>query len=181
MQMENNTENKVIVLAYAGSGKTEMTKRYDGIWNPSSDEYRYVWDKNIPHEQRKSNPNRIENPDFPNNYIDAISEHVGKDLILLPLTEKLFPLYDSNEFRSKMKGARIVFACPSEDGFKAYEERFKARGNSQSFIENRRKEFPFIMDKFRNAQGYEKVIVHQYLDAALAEHGIELKPSKSAQ
>lgn len=168
--------DKIIVLAYVGTGKTEMTKRYDEVWNPSSDEYRYVWDKDIPHEQRKSNPNRVENPDFPDNYIDAISEQIGKNLILLPLTEKLFPLYDSDVFKNKMNGARMILACPSKDGFEAYENRFIERGNSETFIANRRKEFPFIMDKFINAQGYERVTVHKYLDAALIEHGIKLKP-----
>ena len=172
--MKNNT-NGVIVLAYVGTGKTEMTKRYEGVWNPSSDEYRYVWDKDIPHEQRKSNPNRVENIDFPGNYINAISEHVGREIILLPLTEKLFPLYDSDEFKSRMKGARMILACPPNDGFEIYVARYKARGNSETFIENRRKEFPYIMDKFENASGYEKVLVHQYLDSALIEHGIVLK------
>jgi hypothetical protein len=173
--MDNNEKNRIIVLAYVGTGKTETAKLYDGVWNPSSDDYRYVWDESISHEKRKGSPNRIENSEFPNNYINAVSEHVGKVLILLPLTEKLFPLYDSEEFKSKMKGARMILACPSEDGFKTYEERYIARGNSETFIENRRKEFPFIMDKFENAQGYEKVTVHQYLDTALINHGIELK------
>ncbi|MCL2383913.1 MAG: hypothetical protein FWC79_07350 [Oscillospiraceae bacterium] len=168
-------ENAMIVLAYVGTGKTEMAKRYDGVWNPSSDDYRYVWDKDIPYEQRKSNPNRVQNPDFPNNYIDAIATQVGKNLILLSLTEKLFPLYDSEEFKSKMKGARMILACPLKDSFEMYEKRFIERGNSETFIENRRKEFPVIMDKFENAQGYEKVIVHQYLDEALIKYGIKLK------
>ena len=175
-------ESKIIVLAYVGTGKTETAKRYDGVWNPSSDDYRYIWDKDIPLEQRKSNPNRLENPNFPNNYIDAISEQLGKNIIvLLSLTEKLFSLYDSQEFKNKMKGARIFLACPSKDSFEELEERYKLRGNSKTFIANRRKEFPFITDIFENANSYEKVVVRsgQYLDEALIQHGIKLTPKRS--
>jgi len=171
-------ENKIIVLAYVGTGKTEITKRYEGVWNPSSDSYRYVWDRDIPLEQRKGSLNRIENPAFPKNYIDAISKNIKANIVLLPLTEKLFPLYESKDFKDKIKGARMILACPPKDGFDGYEMRYKERGNSQTFIENRRKEFPFIIDKFGNAKGYEKVTVHQYLDDALINHGIKLEPKK---
>ena len=170
-------KEKIIVLAYVGTGKTEVTKRYQNVWNPSSDSYRYIWDKDIPLEQRKGSLNRTENPDFPNNYIDAISEKIhSSDIVMLPLTEKLFPLYDSKEFKDKMKGVRIILACPPRDRFDDYIERYKARGNSEIFIQNRKNEFPFIMDKFENAKDYEKVTVRQYLDDALIKHGIKLQP-----
>jgi len=168
-------KEKIIILAYVGTGKTETAKRYSGVWNPSSDDYRYIWSKNIPYEQRKSSLNRVENPDFPNNYIDVISEKIKTDIVLLSLTEKLFPLYDSKEFRDKMKDARIILACPEKDSIGDYIERYKARNNSEAFIENRKKEFPFIVDKFENAKGYEKVAVQQYLDDALINHGIKLQ------
>jgi len=167
-------ENKIIVLAYVGTGKTEMTKRYEGLWNPSSDDYRYVWDKDISHEQRKGALNRVENLNFPNNFIDAIFEKVENNIVLLSLTEKLFQLYESEEFKSKMKGARMILACPTRDSFDDYIKRYRARGNSEAFIENRQREFPYIMDKFENAQGYEKVVVDRYLDEALIKFGIVL-------
>ena len=169
-------KEKIVVLAYTGTGKTEMTKRYEGIWNPSSDDYRYIFDKSLSPEQRKSDPNRIENPEFPNNFINAISEKLGEYMVVLVLTPKLFPLYESKEFKDKISGARIIMACPSKDNFGEYEERFKARGNSETFIGNRRKEFPFVMDIFEDAQGYEKVNIEpgQYLDEALVKHGLNL-------
>jgi hypothetical protein len=173
-------KDKVLVLAYVGTGKTEMAKRYERVFNPSSDDYRYIFDKELPLEQRKSNPNRIENPDFPNNFIKVVSEGLKKNIVLLALTQKLFSLYQSKEFQDKVQNARIILACPSKESFSEYEKMYRARGNSETFIENRRKEFPFIMDMFENAQGYEKVIVQQsgqykYLDGALAKHGIKLQ------
>ena len=73
----------------------------------------------------------------------------------------------------------MIMACPGKKDFDEYEKKFKARGNSETFIENRRKEFPYIMDIFENAQGYEKVVIKsgQFLDSALIEHGISLQPS----
>ena len=174
-------EEKIVVLAYVGTGKTELTKRYEGVWNPSSDDYRYIFDKSLSPEQRKSDPNRKDNPDFPNNFLNAISENLEKNIVVLVLTEKLFPLYESQEFKDKVKGARIIMACPEKENFDEYEEKFKARGNSETFIENRRKEFPFVMDIFENAQGYEKVAIKsgQYLDDALIKHGLRLQPNSS--
>ena len=78
-----------------------------------------------------------------------------------------------------MKGSRMILACPPKNGFGEYEERYKRRGNSETFIENRRKEFPYIMNKFENTQDYEKVIVRKYLNTALIEHGINLQLKKS--
>ena len=175
---------KILVLAYVGTGKTEMTKRYDGIFNPSSDDYRYTFDKDISIEQRKSDPNRVENPDFPGNFIKVVSEGLeNNNMVVLALTQKLFPLYESKEFKDKVKGARIILACPHKDSFGEYEKLFKTRDNSETFIENRRKEFPFIVDLFENAQGYEKVVVQQsgqykYLDGALIKHGIKLQKNE---
>ena len=171
-------KEQIMVLAYVGTGKTEMTKRYNGVWNPSSDDYRYVWDKDIPLEQRKSNPNRVENPDFPNNFIHAVSENLGQNIVVLVLSEKMFKIYESKEFKDKMKGTRKIIVCPSKESFGEYKEKFKARGNSETFIENRRKEFPAIIDIFENAQGYEKICLQsgQYIDSALIEHGVNLQP-----
>jgi len=174
-------KEKILVLAYVGTGKTEMTKRYKGVYNPSSDDYRYTYDKNIPIEQRKSNPNRVANPDFPGNFIKVVAEGLeNNEIVLLALTQKLFPLYESEEFKDKVRGARIILACPPKENFGEYEMLFEARGNSETFIENRRKEFPFIIDVFENAQGYEKVVVqqsgqHKFLDGALIKHGIKLQ------
>ena len=176
--MNKCLKEKIIILAYVGTGKTEMTKRYEGVFNPSSDDYRYVFDKSLSAEQRKSDPNRVENPEFPNNFINAVSEKLGSNIVVLVLTQKLFPLYQSKEFQDKVKGARIILACPTKDNFDEYEKKFKARGNSETFIDNRRKEFPFITDIFEKAQGFEKVVIQpgQYLDDALIKHGLKLKP-----
>jgi hypothetical protein len=174
-------KEKILVLAYVGTGKTEMTKRYNGVFNPSSDDYRYTYDKEMPIEQRKGNPNRVENPNFPGNFIKVVSEGLENNkMVLLSLTQKLFPLYESKEFKNQVKDARVILACPNKESFSEYEKLYKARGNSETFIENRRKEFPFIMDIFENAQGYEKVVVqqsgrHKYLDGTLIEHGIKLQ------
>ncbi|MCL2755734.1 MAG: hypothetical protein FWE45_01635 [Firmicutes bacterium] len=171
-------KERIIVIAYTGAGKTEMLKRYEGIYNPSSDDYRYIFDKDLPPEQRKSNPDRKENPEFPNNFIDAIHSGLDDNIVLLPLTKKLFELYLNEDFKQKMKGARIIVACPRKNDFAEYKKRFEERGNIETFIENRQKEFSFIMDTFENMQDFEKIIIKpgQFLDQALIGHGIQLKP-----
>lgn len=176
--MTQKQSEKIVIIAYTGTGKTETAKRYKGIFNPSSDDFRYIFDKNLPPEQRKSNPNRIENPDFPNNFINAVSKGLEKnDIVLLALTQKLYSLYQSKEFKDKIKNARVILACPPKECFGDYEKLFKARGNTETFIENRRKEFPRIIEIFENAKS-EKIAVQsgQYLDDALVKYGIKLQP-----
>lgn len=177
-------KNKLLVLAYMGTGKTELENRYDNVIDLDFQDYKYIYDESIRHlplEKRKGqNSLRTENPDYPNNFIkDALKELETGKIIVSPFIEHVYKAIDSDIFKRNAKDTRIILVFPTEDNFEEYIERFKKRGNGEEFILRRRREFPSLVDLFNNASNdeYEKVIIKQgqFLSDVLIEYGIKLK------
>lgn len=172
---------KILVMAYMGTGKTELANRYESVIDFDFQDYKYIYDESIRHlplEQRKGSTNlRKENPDYPQNFIqDAIQElNLGK-IVISPFIEHVYKAYDSLDFRKNVDNIRIILVFPREDNFLEYVERFKKRGNNEEFIERRRVEFPSLVTLFNEASEYEKILIKpgQYLEDALIEYGINL-------
>lgn len=177
-------KDKILVLAYMGTGKTELAKNHNNIIDLDFQDYKYIYDESIrdlPLEKRKGSVSlRTENPEYPNNFINAIVKELEKEKIVLsPFIDHVFNAIDSNEFKTKIKNIRIILVFPMPDNFEEYIERFKKRGNSEEFLLRRKKEFNLLVDMFNNAsnEDYEKIIVKpkQFLSEALTEYGINLK------
>ncbi len=174
---------RILIMAYMGTGKTETEKNYKNVIDLDFQDYKYIYDESIrdlPLEQRKGSVNlRKENPNYPNNFIKvALDElNLGK-IVISPFIEHVFDAYNSNEFKLKAKDTRVILVCPMRNNFEEYIERFKNRGNSEEFIERRRVEFPSLIDLFEREQEYEKIIIKpgQFLSEALIENGIILQP-----
>lgn len=70
-------------------------------------------------------------------------------------------------------------AFPNKDIFEEYVERYKNRGNGESFIERRRKEFPLLVEMFKGADEntYKKIELQQgeYLSDILLNNNIQLQ------
>lgn len=171
---------KLIILAYMGTGKTEMEKRYENVVDFDFQDYKYIYDESIRHlplEQRKGNVNlRSENPEYPANFLHEAKKLLDSGKIVVsPFIEHVFKAYDG--FKEKIDNLRIILVCPTRDNFGEYVERFRNRGNGEEFIERRRVEYSSLMDLFENAKGYEKIIVKpgQYLSEVLEEYGIDFK------
>lgn len=172
---------KILIMAYMGTGKTELEKRYKNVVDFDFQDYKYIYDESIRHlplEQRKGNVSlRTENPDYPNNFIEEALKLLddGK-IVVSPFIEHVFNAYSSSEFKERAEDVRIILVCPTADIFDEYIERFKQRGNGQEFIDRRVKEFPSLVKLFDSADGYERIVVKsgQYLSSALEEFGISL-------
>ncbi|MCL2672770.1 MAG: hypothetical protein FWF01_00065 [Alphaproteobacteria bacterium] len=177
-------KDKVLILAYMGSGKTEAEKRYLNVLDMDFQDFKFVYDKSIAHlplEQRKGNTAlRAENPDYPGNWIDAVLHQlaVGKSIVVSPFIEHVFDAVDSARFKAKGHDVRVILAAPSKDNFQEYAMRFKNRGNNEEFIERRRAEWQRLSDLFETAKEYERITLApgQFLDNALSGHGIRLVP-----
>lgn len=177
---------KILIMAYMGTGKTELESRYGNVVDFDFQDYKYIYDESIRHlpiEQRKGSTNlRTENKKYPKNFQeDAIKLLNEGKIVVSPFIEHTFRAYDSKEFKEKIKDVRVILVCPERDNFKEYVERFKARGNSDAFIERRRKEFGTLMDIFDEASSYEKIVVKpgRYLSDTLLEYGLPLKSINS--
>lgn len=177
-------KNKILILAYMGTGKTELERRYNNVIDLDFQDYKYIYDesiRNLPLEQRKGSASlRTENPEYPNNFITAIiSELKLNKIVVSPFIEHVFKAIDSQEFKENIKDTRIILVFPQSNNFGEYVDRFKKRGNNEEFILRRKKEFTSLVELFNNASNnkYEKIIIRpkQFLSQALIEYGVNLK------
>lgn len=174
---------KILILAYMGTGKTELEYRYNNVIDLDFQDYKYIYDETIRHlplEQRKGSTSlRTENPEYPNNFINAVLKELEEGKIVVsPFIEHVFKAIDSDEFKRNVSNTKIILVFPMADNFEEYVERFKKRGNNEEFILRRRKEFSSLIDLFEEAsnEDYEKIIIKpkQFLSDALIEYGINL-------
>lgn len=177
---------KILILAYMGTGKTELENRYQNVVDFDFQDYKYIYDESIRHlplEQRKGSVNlRTENPNYPQNFLENAIKLLNEGKIVVsPFIDHVFRAYDNSNFKSSVDNVRVILACPMRDNFDEYVQRFKQRGNSDEFIARREKEFSSLMDLFENADGYERIIMKpgEYLSSALDEYGINLKSKEN--
>ncbi len=167
-----------------GTGKTELEHQYKNVIDLDFQDYKYIYDESIRHlplEQRKGQTSlRIENPDYPNNFINAVLTELEQGKIVISLfIEHVFEAIDSYTFKRNSKNIRIILAFPMSNIFEEYVDRFRKRGNGEEFILRRRNEFASLVELFNNTSNeeYEKIILksNQYLSEALIEYGINIK------
>lgn len=177
---------RLLIMAYMGTGKTELENRYDNVIDFDFQDYKYIYDESIRHlplEQRKGSTNlRTENPDYPQNFLaDAIKLLNEEKIVVSPFIDHVFKAYDGSNIASQVENLRTILVCPTRDNFDEYVERFKKRGNSDEFIARREKEFSSLVDLFEQANNYERIIMkpRQYLSEALEENGIILTLKKT--
>lgn len=172
---------KLLIIAYMGTGKTELENRYDNIVDFDFQDYRYIYDESVRHlplEQRKGSANlRTNNPDYPKNFLeDAVKLLNEGKIVVSPFIDHVFRAYDDFDIKSKINDLRVILVCPTRDNFAEYVERFKRRGNSDEFIARREKEFSSLVDLFEKANNYERIVMKtgQFLSEALEEYGVVL-------
>lgn len=174
----------LLILAYMGTGKTELEYRYKNVIDLDFQDYKYIYDESIRHlplEQRKGSTSlRTENPEYPNNFINAVLTELetGK-IVVSPFIEHVFNAIDSEKFKINRKNTRIILVIPNSNNLDEYIDRFKNRGNKEEFVLRRIKEFSSLIDLFNKAsnKNYEKIIIKpkQFLSEALLEYGINLE------
>lgn len=171
----------LLILAYMGTGKTELEKGYEDVVDFDFQDYKYIYDESIRHlplEQRKGNVNlRTENPNYPSNFLtDAVGLLNKGKIVVSPFIDHVFKAYDESDIKTQVSNLRIILVCPKRDNFEEYVARFKQRGNGDEFIARREKEFSSLIDLFEQAEDYEKITMKpgQYLSEALEEYGIVL-------
>jgi len=177
--------DKILILAYMGTGKTEVSKKYNDVIDFDFQDYKYIYDESISHlplEQRKGSTNlRTVNINYPHNFLSAAKESLNRTKIVVsPFIEHVFKAYNDSNIKEEIKNLRIILVCPPIDNLEEYIKRFTERGNSTKLIERRKKEFPRLIELFEQATEYEKIIIKpgQFLKDALKEYGINLELKK---
>lgn len=122
-----------IIAGYPGIGKTYITKFFPDAIDLESSCYHWIHDcseKFLDCERRKGCKNRNLNPNWPNNYIDAICE-----------------TYERNEFSYVLVAAKLevielltkqhipfTIVVPKKELKQEYKERYIKRNNTSQFI-----------------------------------------------
>ena len=81
-----------VISVFAGCGKTTVGEKYSNVCDLRSSTYRCDY-SNIKKKKKKKMKcvkERIPNPDWPNNYLNALKEAINKyDLVLVPSNEDI--------------------------------------------------------------------------------------------
>ncbi len=177
---------KILIMAYMGTGKTELEKQYENVVDFDFQDYKYIYDlsiRQLPLEQRKGSTHlRTENPDYPQNFLrDAIHLLNAGKIVVSPFIDHVFDAYDQFVIQENCENLRVILVAPRRDNFEEYVERFRNRGNREAFIARREKEFSGLIDLFEQVKGYEKIVIKplQYLSEALEEYGISLEKKRT--
>ena len=172
-------KQKILVLAYPGSGKTFLAENFENVSDLEFQHYR--WDygehKNLPLEKLKGRKDlRTNNPDWPNNFFKLLDEELNKNnIILVPMATSLF---ERLEYLNS-QNVRIIFAIPTRECFKDIIQAYKNRGNDEKFIESRKSDFEKFYDLV-NKTKYEKTYIKkgEHLHEALQNIGIKFVKGK---
>lgn len=181
--MKASVKNKILVLAYPGSGKTYLADNYKNISDFEFQHYRYDYGehKHLPLEQLKGRTEiRTNNPEWPNNFFKALDIELKKGrIVLVPFATSLLEILDYLETSS---GVRIIFAIQNKDTFEQLAESFRSRGNSEEFIERRRNDFQKCHDLIANSK-FEKVYINnnEFLSEALSRIGVQFEKGQGVK
>ena len=157
-----------VICAFAGLGKTTVSKKYKNIYDLQSSPYRYDYtniDKKD-YEKMKLDDSRIPDPNWPNNYLCALKELMEKyDLVLVPSNPDVRELLVNNKID-------FLFVLPSYNYRDILFERYKRRGNNITMINSAMNDFDTYS---RNQNDYEYPITildeNQSLEDLLIEFG----------
>ncbi len=173
-------KQKILVLAYPGSGKTYLAENYNGVSDFEFQHYRYDYGKykTLPLEQIKGRTDiRTLNTAWPQNFFKALDEELEKrEIVLIPFAMSLIEILD---YIDKLKNTRVIFAIQDKNSFENLAESFRARGNREEFIERRRNDFKKCHEIIEKSK-FEKVYIKsgEHLSDALLKIGVTLKNGK---
>lgn len=165
---------KVLVLAYPGSGKTYLADNFSNVSDFEFQHYRYDYGeyKHLPLEQLKGRTEiRTNNPDWPQNFFLALDQELNNGrIVLVPFATSLLEILT---YLEETQGVRIIFVIQRADSFEQLAESFRRRGNSEEFIERRRNDFQKCHDIISQSS-FEKSYIapNEFLSDALERLGI---------
>lgn len=151
-----------VVGAFSGTGKSYIGAHYKNTLDLDLGSYKYVYDEDprIPFEARKAMKEYKINPNWPNNYIEAIKHNARLyDVILVAYSAEIADLID-------------YYFSPPQTGWAVLEERFKKRGNNSKFIEILRTRFEQEINLPKGKFTHKQLGDNEFLEHALIKEGL---------
>ena len=119
-----------VIFAASASGKTTMAKKYDNVIDLIGGAYKFL-DFDLANDELQKGRFCQLNPNYPNNYIDAIIQ-AAKDknkLLLLPLNKSAH-----DGFVPELHKRGLRFAIAFRTDLQEVEEIMRSRGNNDDFM-----------------------------------------------
>lgn len=157
----------MIVSAFAGVGKTTLAQKYgkDVIDLESGD---FRWLNNDGTEQSKGSQ-RVQNPRFPINYLEAIKAANQKYKVVL--------ISQHEVIRKCLDAVKLdyILAYPDMSMKEEFIERYRKRGNNENFIRLISTEWEKWIQALDSVQTHSKIVLQkgQYLSDFVVELGLE--------
>lgn len=164
-----------IIAALAGVGKSYVGEKYKNVLDLDWTYFKWMKleDEKLSIEQRKGNPNRIPNPEWPQNYVkEILKQKDNYDIVLIPpsherlKTEYVFKYFDEHNIE-------YYVARPNLSGWKYIEQRLRERGNTDEFICQVRDNFEIFIEEFSKKK-YKQIVIEDgdFLEDALIKKGL---------
>ena len=168
-------EREVIIIAgFAGIGKTTINDKYSNVIDLDATPYVYD-DSNLMHltvEERKGRDDRLPNPAWPENYIEAIKKAKEKYNIIL--------VWERPDIVNEYIKAGIDFyVCyPPSEHLDLYKKRYSDRGNPKKYETKKMKEYWERLEFYETIKDLKRIILNeQYLEDYLINQGYNLIPN----
>ncbi len=132
----------LIISGFPGIGKTYFKENSYKKNVSDSDSSKFSWIEE-----------GVRHPDFPQNYIDHIKENIGKTDIILVSSHKIV--------RDALRDNEILFTLvyPKRELKQEYLERFKSRGNNESFVKMLDENWDKFIDEMENQKGCATILL----------------------
>lgn len=157
-----------VISVFTGLGKTTVGNKYANVYDLQSSPYRcdYSNVSKDDYEKMKCSSLRLANPEWPNNYLQAILKALNEyDIVLVPSSLDVRELLLKNNID-------FILVLPNKD-IEIREkvlQRYKLRGNSNELIKDAMNNFD---NWSRNQEDYNYPIIildnNQYLEDVLLE------------
>ena len=161
-----------IIVAFATCGKTYLGKKYKNVMDLESSNYKFDNSEviDISPEELKGTSRKL-NPNWPNNYYDAIIKATYQyDVVLVQLKPEHFDYFDKHNIKYSI-------AYPNLNNFDEIKRRCIKRNNNEDFIIRLSEVFkPYYEDSIK--RNYEKLYIlndNMTLEYCLLEDGIYLE------
>lgn len=120
-----------VIGAFTGTGKSFLAERYNNVIDLDLGNYRFIYDgpDDVPFEARKAMKKYDIQPEWPQNYLDAVMKSIGRyGIVLVTYCPEL-------EHFLYSKGIELYYFMPKASAWGVIEKRLRARGNNEKFIE----------------------------------------------
>ena len=152
-------QQKILVFAFPGTGKTFTTQKFKNTCDFESLYYIFDYNKDVLHwhiDKHKGRDDiRTKSPNFPQNYIDALKEELEKGhIVITPFMVNNLIALEAADFDSE---TRIIVVTHDENDYETVANRFRERGNAEDFVELCREWLPKINERVKEIQNIELI------------------------